>query len=225
MSFIELQKISKIFIQSQDHFYALNSISLSIEKGEMVAIMGTSGSGKTTLLNILGCVESPTDGAYLLNNQAIDKQSPSYLAQVRNRELGFVMQDFSLIDYYTVKRNVLLPLQYVKNRKLRKERESKLPDILEKLKIKQKINEPVMNLSGGQKQRVAIARALINDPEIILADEPTGSLDQRTSTEIIELLKAINQEAGKTIILVTHDPNIADYCNRIIQIEDGKIVV
>lgn len=225
MSVIELQKINKVFSQKQNRFHALCDVSLSIAKGEMVAIMGTSGSGKTTLLNIIGCVDKPSEGRYLLKKQAIEKQSPKFLAQVRNQELGFVMQDFALIEYYSVKKNILLPLHYVKSHKLRKNREAKLPELLEKLRIGQKINEPVMNLSGGQKQRVAIARALINNPEIILADEPTGALDQKTSTEIIELLQVINREEGKTIILVTHDPDIAAYCDRIIRIEDGRIVV
>lgn len=223
MNPIEIRNLNKVFKTKQHTLHALNDVSLSIQKGEMVAIMGTSGSGKTTLLHILGCIDHPSGGSYRLNDIPVEQQSPKALARIRNRDLGFVMQDFALVDHYSVQKNVLLPLNYMKEPQLRKERAARLPALLEKLHIGQKRHEKVMNLSGGQKQRVAIARALINDPGIILADEPTGALDQKTSQEIIELLKSINQE-GKTIIIVTHDPNIAAYCDRIVRIEDGRMI-
>ncbi|GGN94024.1 ABC transporter ATP-binding protein [Saccharibacillus kuerlensis] len=223
MNQIEIRNLNKVFKTKQHALHALNDVSLTIEKGEMVAIMGTSGSGKTTLLHILGCIDHPSDGSYRLNEMAIEQQSPKALAHIRNRDLGFVMQDFALIDHYSVQKNVLLPLKYMKETKLRKERAARLPALLEKLHIGQKQHEKVMNLSGGQKQRVAIARALINEPDIILADEPTGALDQKTSYEIIQLMRSINQE-GKTVIIVTHDPSIAAHCQRIVRIEDGKII-
>ncbi|OWA35659.1 peptide ABC transporter ATP-binding protein [Saccharibacillus sp. O16] len=220
---LELNNLNKIFKTRKHEFHALSDVSLTIARGEMVAVMGTSGSGKTTLLNILGCIDHASSGSYLLNQNPVEGQSLRTLAGIRNRDLGFVMQDFALVDHYSVQKNVLLPLEYLKDRKLRKERAAKLPALLEKLHIGQKQREKVMNLSGGQKQRVAIARALINEPEVILADEPTGALDQKTSQEIIELMRSINEE-GKTVVIVTHDPNIAAYCDRIVRIEDGRIV-
>ncbi|MEJ8307324.1 ABC transporter ATP-binding protein [Saccharibacillus sacchari] len=223
MNIIEIENLNKIFKTRQNHFQALNDLSLTIAKGEMIAIMGTSGSGKTTLLNILGCIDHASSGSYRLNQKLIEGKSLQALASIRNRDLGFVMQDFALVDHYSVQKNVLLPLNYLKDHKLRKERAARLPALLEKLHIRHKQIEKVMNLSGGQKQRVAIARALINEPEVILADEPTGALDQKTSQEIIQLLRAINQE-GKTIVIVTHDPNIAACCDRMVRIEDGRII-
>ncbi|MGE7093780.1 ABC transporter ATP-binding protein [Lysinibacillus sp. NPDC048646] len=222
MSIIQIKDLSKIYNTKDNSLYALKNVSLSIDKGEMVAIIGTSGSGKSTLLNILGCIDSQTSGAYFLDNQSVESKSKKELAEMRNNYLGFVMQDFALVDYYSVKKNVTLPLIYLKNKELRKKRQKDLNGLLEKMHIKKKIGEKVAYLSGGQKQRVAIARALINNPEIILADEPTGSLDQNTSKQIIELLLSLNRE-GKTIIIVTHDPMIASYCNRVIRIEDGVV--
>jgi len=222
MTLIELKDIQKTFGQKEATTHALKDISLKINKGDLIAIMGTSGSGKSTLLNLIGCLDVPTSGNYLLNNKTIDSNSKKQLAQLRNGCFGFVLQDFVLVPHYTVKQNILLPLIYQKNKLLKKQYKDKLDELLKKLGLFDKKNTPVGLLSGGQKQRVAIGRALINNPEIILADEPTGSLDQKTSYEIMELLIELHQE-GKTVIIITHDPKIAEYCHKIINLEDGLL--
>lgn len=219
MSLIELINIKKVYGKNDYAVCALNGISLTINKGDMIAIMGTSGSGKSTLLNILGCLDKSTEGEYILNGRNITSYNNNELASIRNNNFGFVVQYFALIDDYSVLENVIIPLEYSKiNKKQKKEKVIKL---LERLGLENKINRLPKELSGGQNQRVALARALINNPEIILADEPTGALDKKTSQEILSILKKLNEE-GKTIIIVTHDENIAKQCHKIIKIEDGE---
>jgi len=217
---IELKNVSKYYNHQKDNeFEALKSIDLIIEKGEFIAIMGPSGSGKSTLMNILGALDTPTKGTYIINGEDISKYSDDQLAEFRNRDVGFVFQQFNLLPRINVKQNVLLPTLYgaIENK------EERLKEVLTKVGLIDKINNKSNQLSGGQIQRVAIARALIMNPSIIMADEPTGNLDTKTSTEIMEIFKEINQE-GNTIILVTHEENIAAYAKRIIRIKDGKII-
>ncbi len=216
-----LQEITKTFFVAEQEVKVLKGINLKIKKGEFVAIMGPSGSGKTTLMNIIGCLDTPTTGSYLLLGKEVAHLSDNELSVIRNEHIGFIFQSFFLLPYATVLENVLLPTLYVEKGssgyKNRAKKILKLVGLEDKLKYKPN------QLSGGQQQRVAIARALINDPDLLLADEPTGQLDSKTSTEIMNLLKEMNKQ-GKTIILITHDKNIASYADRIITIVDGLIV-
>lgn len=217
---IELIDGVKIYGKGSSRVFALNDLSLQIQKGELVALMGPSGSGKSTLLNIIGCIDQLTSGSYLLDGTDIQNFSHMRLAQLRNKRFGFVLQDFGLIDHWTVSKNVEIPLSYAKpSDKKPKER---IEQVLNQLQIADKKSELAYRLSGGQKQRVAIARAIVNDPQIILADEPTGALDQKTGREVLNILQKIHQ-VGKTVIIVTHDPSVAGACNRVIQIVDGKM--
>ena len=217
---IELIDGVKIYGKGSSRVFALNGLSLQIQKGELVALMGPSGSGKSTLLNIIGCIDQLTSGSYLLDGTDIQNFSHMRLAQLRNKRFGFVLQDFGLIDHWTVSKNVEIPLSYAKpSDKKPKER---IEQVLNQLQIADKKSELAYRLSGGQKQRVEIARAIVNDPQIILADEPTGALDQKTGREVLNILQKIHQ-AGKTVIIVTHDPTVAGACNRVIQIVDGKM--
>ena len=214
---IELKNIEKIYEDNAGKTKAVDGISLKIELGEMVAIMGPSGSGKSTLLNILGCLEQPTGGQYLLNgNDVIGLKEK----QLRNQTFGFVVQDFALIERYSVEKNVMLPLLYTKISK--KQRIEKVNRMLELVHLSEKKYALARNLSGGQRQRVAIARAIVNDANIIFCDEPTGALDKKTSGSIMQMFQKLNQ-MGKTIVIVTHDPEVAKQCKRTIFIEDGKI--
>ncbi|MGM0845017.1 ABC transporter ATP-binding protein [Rossellomorea vietnamensis] len=222
MTMIRLDNIQKSFGSKDSLVNALQGVSLTIAEGELIAITGTSGSGKSTLLNIIGCLDYPTQGDYYLADKPVSHKSKTEMAKLRNEAIGFVMQDFALVDHYTVRQNVALPLMYVKDKSLRKERQQKVDHLLARLGIDNKAKEKSALLSGGQKQRVAIGRALINEPQLILADEPTGALDQNTSKEILNLLLGLHEE-GKTVIIVTHDLEVAALCERIIQMEDGKI--
>lgn len=217
---IELKNIIKTYGVLEAKVCALNNVNIKIEKGEFVAIVGPSGSGKSTLLNILGGIDSSSSGEYYLNSRKISDLSGKNMASLRNEEFGFVLQYFGLINDYTIYENVALPLKYSK-KKIRKKKEL-VREMLKKLSIENKENAYPTELSGGQCQRVAIARALINNPNIILADEPTGALDKETGIQIMEILKNLNEE-GKTVIIVSHDENIYSKCNRIIKIEDGNI--
>ena len=202
--------------------HALNGISFEVQTGEFITIMGSSGSGKTTLLNILGCLDQPTSGVYLLDNINVSKLSRDELAKLRNRKLGFVFQSYNLLPRTSAVENVELPLLY--NREIRnKERRERAISALEQVKLADRLNHTPNQLSGGQQQRVAIARALINQPVIILADEATGNLDSRTSYEIMVLMQELNTAQGKTIVFVTHEPDIASFSNRTISLRDGKI--
>lgn len=221
MNIIELKEIHKKYnIGKPTEVHALKGINISIKEAEMLSIIGTSGSGKSTLLHILGCLDKSTSGTYYLNGEDVNEKSNKEIAQIRNKKMGFVLQDFGLILNKSVVENVSYPLLFsdIKLINIKKTCIHKLDMIGIADLAKRQVNE----LSGGQKQRVAIARALVNDPDIILADEPTGSLDSGTSTEILKIFKSLN-ELGKAIILVTHDNNIANVCGRKICIEDGTI--
>lgn len=220
MGLINLKNISKKFGVKDAEVTALKDVSIEINEGEVIAIVGTSGSGKSTLLNIIGTLDRQTTGEYVLRNKNLDKLKEHDLAKLRNKSFGFVVQHFALINDYTVYENIEIPLVYGKVKG--SERSKIINQVLTKLDIKDKINKKPTELSGGQCQRVAIARAIVNDPQIILADEPTGALDKKTGEQVMKIFKDLNKE-GKTIIIVTHDPRIASQCNRIINIEDGMI--
>ncbi|MGL4992167.1 MAG: ABC transporter ATP-binding protein [Sarcina sp.] len=217
---IEVKNVIKSFKCGQSKINVLNGIDIVARRGELIAIVGPSGSGKTTLLNILGLLEGFDSGKYLLFNKSINDLNDKQIAKIRNEKIGFVVQNFALINDFSVYENLEIPLEYSKISP--KERRKKIDEVLNSLNILDKKNEKIFNLSGGQAQRVAIARAIINNPELILADEPTGSLDSANSTEVINLLKKIN-ETGKTVIIITHDLNIANSCTRVIKIFDGHI--
>lgn len=221
MSLLKLENITKIYGEKEAAVHALREVTFAVEEGESIAIMGTSGSGKSTLLNVLGLIEPPTSGDYLIQDKNVTKYTEQEKAALRNRFFGFVMQDFALIPHYNVERNIRLPLDYVNGSK--EQKKEKIRKVLDMLHISDKLRAYPAQLSGGQKQRVAIARALINDAKVLLCDEPTGALDSRTSAEIVEIFEELNRE-GKTIIIVTHDAKVAECCKRIVQIEDGKVI-
>jgi ABC-type lipoprotein export system ATPase subunit len=217
---IRLENITKIYETAGIKTEALKGISLTVYEGEFISIMGASGSGKTTLMNILGCLDTPTSGKYYLLGKDVSELDDDHLSEIRNRYIGFVFQQFFLIPYLTALENTLVPAVYSKERFTEKEKEAE--KLLQMLGLEDKKNNKPSQLSGGQQQRVAIARALINNPQLILADEPTGALDSKTARDIMNIFVDLNKK-GKTIILITHDPNIASYARRIIKISDGKI--
>ena len=217
---ISLKSIKKTYKIGDEIIEALKDISLNIFKNEYVALMGPSGSGKSTLMNMLGCLDSPSSGEYILNNLSVAIMSDNDLAQVRNKEIGFVFQTFNLLPRATTLDNVALPLVYAGFSKIN--REKRANDVLESVGLSNRVNHKPNELSGGQRQRVAIARALVNNPAIILADEPTGNLDSKTSVEIMGLFEEIHKK-GNTIILVTHEENIAMHAHRIIRLKDGLV--
>jgi putative ABC transport system ATP-binding protein len=217
---ITLEKISKSYKMGDEIINALKSISLTISKNEYVALMGPSGSGKSTLMNILGCLDSPTSGKYILNDIDVSLMTDSDLAEVRNKQIGFVFQTFNLLPRLSALDNVALPLVYAGFSK--EKRIQKAEEALDKVGLSDRMTHKPNELSGGQRQRVAIARALVNDPAIILADEPTGNLDTKTSVEIMGIFERIHQ-AGNTVIIVTHEPDIADHAHRIVRLRDGLV--
>lgn len=217
---ISIEQLSKYYKVGTETVKALRSVSLSIKQNEYVALMGPSGSGKSTLMNILGCLDSPTSGSYYLNGQDASKMEDNQLAEIRNKEIGFVFQTFNLLPRSNALDNVALPLIYSGISK--SDRESRALQVLDQVGLSDRIDHKPNELSGGQRQRVAVARALVNKPSIILADEPTGNLDSKTSIEILGLFHEIHQ-AGNTIILVTHEEDIALHAHRIIRLLDGRI--
>jgi putative ABC transport system ATP-binding protein len=216
-----LEGLTKTFKMGEQEVNVLMGVDLKIKKGEFAAIMGPSGSGKTTLMNIIGCLDTPTSGTYILAGKEVSHLSDDELSIIRNEHIGFIFQSFFLLPYATVIENVLLPSLYLEKDGVDFKKRAK--EILKLVGLEDKMKYKPNQLSGGQQQRVAIARSLINDPDLLLADEPTGQLDSATSTEIMNLLKEMNIK-GKTVILITHDQNIAKYAGRIITMVDGRIV-
>lgn len=217
---IHLENICKSYYMGRQELKVLKSISLNIFKNEYVALMGPSGSGKSTLMNIIGCLDTPTEGQYTLNNHDVSKMEDNDLAEIRNKEIGFVFQQFNLLPRLTALENVALPLVYAGVSK--KARNEKALHVMEMVNLADRTHHRPNELSGGQCQRVAIARALVNSPSLILADEPTGNLDSKTSYEIMEILDKIHA-SGNTIVLVTHETDIANHARRIVRLLDGKI--
>ena len=222
MALIETVDSWKTYVMGSEEIHALRGISIVIERGEYVAIMGPSGSGKSTLMNLVGCLDTPSKGSYLLNNKQISQINDDELARIRNEEIGFVFQTFNLLPRATALHNVELPLVYAGVSS--KERGERARAALGKVELTERMSHRPNELSGGQRQRVAIARALVNNPSILLADEPTGNLDTRTSREVMELFQQLNREDGITIIVVTHDQEVARRARRSIVIRDGEVV-
>lgn len=218
-----INHISKNFKRKHKVIPVLSDISLTVNKGDFIGIVGKSGAGKTTLLKIIGLLEQQYSGSYLLLDQNTEHLSDAQKARLRNEKLGFVLQDYALIDSYTVKENVEIPLNYSKKKLTKKEKRTKVCGILKKLDMEHHIDDICHNLSGGEKQRIAIARSLINNPEIIIADEPTGALDEETASEFLMFLTKLNQELNKTIVMVTHDRAMLKNCTKVYRLENGKL--
>ncbi|WHZ04583.1 ABC transporter ATP-binding protein [Neobacillus sp. YX16] len=218
---IELESITKTYLLGKESVNVLNNINLKIEQGEFVAIMGPSGSGKSTLMNMIGCLDKPTTGKYTLSEENVSYYSDNELARVRNQSIGFVFQQFHLLPRLSALKNVELPMIYAGVSK--SERQTRAVEALSKVGLSDRMDHLPNALSGGQKQRVAIARAIVNKPKIILADEPTGALDSKTSIDIMEQFRELNEEEGVTVIVVTHEPEVAAYSNRTIYVRDGMI--
>lgn len=219
---IHMENITKVFYMGENEVRALDDVSLSIQKGEMIAIMGPSGSGKSTLMSIVGCLDVPTSGSYLLDGSPVENMNDTQLADVRNRKIGFVFQQFNLLSRTSAYENVMLPLSYTNlSSKVSKE---KAMHALEVVGLKDRVKHHPSELSGGQQQRVAIARALVNAPAILIADEPTGALDSKTGAEIMDLFQSLHREIGQTVIMVTHDAFIARHTARIVRLADGRII-
>ena len=217
---IKISNIKRDFVLGNEIVYVLKGIELQINKGEYVALMGPSGSGKSTLMNLLGCLDTPTSGSYILNGKDVSQMKDDELAEIRNKEIGFVFQTFNLLPRTTALDNVALPMIYAGYSK--SERNERATEVLKQVNLADRMDHQPNQLSGGQRQRVAVARALVNKPSIILADEPTGNLDSKTSVEIMKLFGDIHA-SGNTVILVTHEEEIAAYANRVIRLRDGLI--
>ena len=218
---IEIEDVTKVYQMGEMEVHALRGVSLQVQPGELLAVMGSSGSGKSTLMNILGALDVPTSGSYLLEGQEVGHMSERRLAEIRNRQIGFVFQTFNLLARTSALANVELPLIYsgVWDRRQR------CVEALEMVGLGDRITHSPNELSGGQQQRVAIARALVNEPSIILADEPTGNLDSKSGAEVMRIFQQLNEERGITIILVTHEPDIAEHTRRIVRLHDGRVVI
>ena len=219
---IRLTGVSKTYDTGKIQVQALKPLDLLIEQGEYVAIMGSSGSGKSTLMNILGCLDRPTEGSYFLAGENVSGKSDNELSLIRNKRIGFVFQSFNLIPRTSVLKNVELPMIYA--RLSAKYREERAREVLEKVGLGERLDHMPNEISGGQKQRVAIARALANQPPIIFADEPTGNLDSKSSVEIMEIFTKLNREEGTTVVLVTHEPDIAEFADRVLTFRDGCVI-
>jgi putative ABC transport system ATP-binding protein len=220
MSLIETRDLWKTYVMGEEEIHALRGVSIAIERGEYVAIMGPSGSGKSTLMNLIGCLDTPSKGSYLLNGKQVSQMNDNELARIRNEEIGFVFQTFNLLPRATALHNVELPLVYAGVKSV--ERQTRAKQALEKVELGSRMTHRPNELSGGQRQRVAIARALVNEPSILLADEPTGNLDSKTGTEIMGLFERLHK-AGNTIVLVTHEADVAAYAYRSIHLRDGQV--
>lgn len=217
---IEARDLTKVYRMGDIEVHALCGLSMEIERGEVIAIMGPSGSGKSTLMNIIGCLDRPTSGEYILDGEQVSNMKDDQLASIRNRKVGFIFQSFNLLSRTSALLNVELPMRYAG---LRRGRRDRARQALEAVGLSDRIHHRPNELSGGQQQRVAIARALVNDPAILLADEPTGNLDSKSGDEIMRLLLNLNRDRGTTLIIVTHDPEVASRTNRIIRIRDGMM--
>jgi putative ABC transport system ATP-binding protein len=220
MALIDVRDLWKTYVMGSEEIHALRGVSLQLERGEYVAIMGPSGSGKSTLMNLIGCLDTPSKGSYLLNEKQVSQMNDNELAQIRNQEIGFVFQTFNLLPRASALQNVELPLVY--GGVASKERQERARKALEKVELGSRMSHRPNELSGGQRQRVAIARALVNNPSILLADEPTGNLDSKTGAEIMALFARLHQ-AGNTIVLVTHEADIAAFAHRTIHLRDGQV--
>ena len=219
---VKLVNIKKVYnIGKSNEFEALKGVSCEIKDGELVAVIGKSGAGKSTMLHILACIDSYQDGEYTIDGETVKKLSEKEYARIRNEKIGMVMQDFALVEDFTALENVMIPLSFSK-KKIPNKKEKALA-ALKAVGVEDLAKKPCNKLSGGQKQRVAIARAIVNEPSMILADEPTGALDSKTGAEIMELFKQLHQQ-GRTVIIVTHDPKIAEQCEKVIEISDGEII-
>ena len=222
MALIEIKNLIKTYVTGDTSFNALDDVSLSVQEGEFVAIMGASGSGKSTFMNVLGCLDKPTSGSYFLDGIDVSQMTVDELSEVRNLKLGFVFQGFNLISRTSALENVEMPMIY--KGVSQEERLKRAKAALKIVGLEARENHLPNQMSGGQQQRVAIARAIVNDAPIILADEPTGNLDTKTSIEVMEFFVKLNAVSKKTIILVTHEPDIAEYCKRVVRFKDGKII-
>jgi len=219
---IEISGVTKVYRMGETEVFALRGVDLTVHPGELLAVMGSSGSGKSTLMNILGCLDVPTAGSYVLDGIRVDGMSRNDLADIRNRKLGFVFQGFNLLPRTSAVENVELPLLYDRTGRWKNTREL-AAEALRRVGLGERLEHQPSELSGGQQQRVAIARALVTQPTLLLADEPTGNLDSRTSVEVMALFQALNEQ-GITVIIVTHEPDIAQYAHRIIDVRDGRIM-
>jgi putative ABC transport system ATP-binding protein len=219
---VEAVDLFKTYQMGEVEVHALRGLSLTIKKGEVVAIMGPSGSGKSTLMNILGCLDRPTSGKYLLNGENVQAMEGNQLADIRNRQVGFVFQSYNLLSRSTALSNVMMPLRYRRNNGHQDIKQT-AKELLVRVGLEDRITHKPYELSGGQQQRVAIARALVNDPAIVLADEPTGNLDSKSGNEIMDLLLDLNEEKGVTLIIVTHDPEVASFTQRTVRLFDGRV--
>ncbi|MBO4787449.1 MAG: ABC transporter ATP-binding protein [Lachnospiraceae bacterium] len=220
---LTVENVSKTYTKGKTRTEALKKVSFSVNEGETIAVIGESGAGKSTLLNLLGLIDEPSEGTYFVRGKDTSLMSDKDKALLRNKEFGFILQEYGLVDYLTVEENISIPLEYSDEKPDRKERGKRIRSILETLGIKDKLKEQAGMLSGGQRQRVAIARALINNPGIVLADEPTSALDEKTKSEMIEMLLRFQKESGSMLIVVTHDSAVAERMGRTLRFENGTL--